>query len=376
MKKILYIDMGDYEYFQQLVKSARKYADVDVITKYYSSEEHSQEFFYKYSNSIKNYKLKKIIKGLEYIVGWIKTMNYIKGKEFDVVHIHWALVPRVDSFFWKQLKKRKHRIVYTAHDVIPHIYDEKLILLQKDLYNLADKVIVHGEFCKNELLSTFHLSEEKIFIQYHGVYEKKEILVSSEVYEKHKELLKKTANKKCVFGFLGQINEYKGIDLLEKVWEHYANREDILLIVAGKTIDAYADKFENIKERLKTYKNVYLYNEYYSEEEEVLFNSVIDIVTLPYRSASMSGVLFSATKYDKTVMVTQVGCLGEYIHGIENDCYIVEPNCDEIKKGIDAAIEDSNIKGLIENKGKHFSNYFYQKYDWNTIIRTLIEKCY
>lgn len=375
-KKILLIDTSDSEYHKMLLHEMRKYLDVTSVSKYYSSDENAYKYFFPLSEKMKRGKIRKIIRGFEYIWGYIRTLTLVKTNKFDAIHIQWALIPKVDFFFFKRLRKYTEKIIYTAHDVIPHVSDKKSIRQNAKLYNLTDNLIVHGEYCVDEINKYYPEVKGKIIIQHHGVYEKKNITISDRIYKKHELLLNVTKSKKIVLGFLGQINEYKGIDVLIDAWSKYKLCNDIALIIAGKTIDTYKCEFKKIEYKIKEMHNIYFYNDWFDDEEEELFYSICDIIILPYKTASMSGVVFSAAKHSKTVISTTVGCLKEYLVPAADYVYFTKPNAVSIQKIIDNLLTQDNIDKLLEQKGICFGKFIYENYSWKKIVKQLIYDCY
>ena len=75
--KVLLIDVSDIEYFRSLSKALKKQCDVDIVSKYYSSERDAKHFFYKFSEKMHGGKFRNILRGIEYIIGWLRTYVYI-----------------------------------------------------------------------------------------------------------------------------------------------------------------------------------------------------------------------------------------------------------------------------------------------------------
>ena len=375
MKRVLFIDFGDLEYFQQLAYVMSKHCEVIVVSKYSSSQTGALEFFYKFSSNIENVKLRKIVRGIEYIIGYIRTINFLKKNNVDIVHIQWSMLPYIDRIMWKRIKLYTNKLIYTAHDVIPHNYYENFVKKYKKLYAIPDRIIIHGDYCKNEVKKYFPEYLGKTYIQYHGVYMKKKNNVSENTINKHISFIKSIDNKKIIISLIGQINEYKGIDILTDAWEKFKNNNNLFLLIAGQTVDSYKKDFIGYKKKLESYENVYIYNNRFSEEEEELFYSYTDISILPYKSASMSGVLFTSAKHDKTVISTRVGCLNEYLNYTDN-CITCEPNIMSIQKAIDDIIKDGNAKITYAEMGKKFSNDIYRNFSWDKIVNDLVDNCY
>ena len=156
--------------------------------------------------------------------------------------------------------------------------------------------------------------------------------------------------------FFGIIREYKGLDILLEAFNHeYFKQNGIKLIVAG---EFYSDikKYEEILDKNNLTDSVIIHNKFVPDEDVSSYFSISDILVLPYRSATQSGVTQVGFYYDKPMLVTNVGGLGELID--ENIGYIVEPTAKDIQKGLlnfyQEKKKDSFSKNVAEKK-KMFS---------------------
>lgn len=371
--KVLLIDQSDIPYFRMFSKYGMENMNMTVVSRYGSSNPNALQYFYKFSKNMRKGKKRNIVRGIEYIIAYLRIFHLIKKEKFKVIHVQWAVIPKIDIIIFKILKKNTDKLVYTAHDVIPHIKSDKQLKLNEKLYRIPDRVIVHGEFCKKEVEAYYPEILDKVYIQYHGVEDKEEVHVSQDTIKKHSCLFDLSKDK-IVFGFLGQINKYKGIDILIDSWKKVSN-PNACLVIAGKTIDEYKNEFDSVLSQIKKYKNIYIYNSFFTDEEEEMFYSLCDVIVLPYRTASMSGVLFTAAKYGKTILTTDVGCIIEYLNHCQDYVFITTPDVDGISiqlKNIIEKLHKNNLKAL----GKEFSRIVYEYYDWNKIIKKVKEECY
>lgn len=373
MKKIVVIDVGDIMYSRYFDSSIQRLTDAAVITKYSSVNNTALKYFYRYSESMRLGVKRNLIRGFEYILGYYRCLSYIKHSHPDVVHIQWALVPPVDFFFWRKIKKYTKKLVFTAHDVLPHDMSAGRIKWNRILYNIPDTIVVHGEYCKSELRNFYPDVKTKVYIQKHGVFEKKDSYVNDSMRKKHRPLLKAVEEGKIIISFIGQICDYKGLDLLADAWKKI-DSENLFLLVAGKTMNDFSYQMGKIRQELSDFRNCYIYNDRFSDEEENLFYGSSDVIILPYKAASMSGVIFSAAQYDKTVLSTKVGCLGEYLNDAEDYTYTCEPTSESVFRSL--VMISKEPKSQLTNMGRLFSEYIYRRYSWEKIIKSLISEVY
>jgi D-inositol-3-phosphate glycosyltransferase len=112
--------------------------------------------------------------------------------------------------------------------------------------------------------------------------------------------------------FFGYIRHYKGLDTLLTAWPRVRARREVTLVVAG---EFYEDRAPTLRliEAAGGERAVRLLGRYIPDEEvEALFKAA-DLVVLPYRSATQSGVTHVAYALGAPVLTTDVGGLSETV---------------------------------------------------------------
>lgn len=366
---------GTTNYCNGLADALCEEVDLTVVVRDNFKAEKEEKYlvkrWFKLSEKGKN---DKLLKGLKYIVGYLKTLNLVYKQKFDIVHIQWLLKYPIDIFFLKKIKKKCPCIIYTAHNVLPHIAGGNYKKYLKEIYTLVDKIIVHGNGAKQELIDTFPELDlkKKIFIQYHG----------ANICNSHKSHCKENQEILCKLRkytgkhilYLGVIFDNKGVDRLFDFWVKYSMKfpEDIL-IVAGK-ISERTNEYDILERKFNSITNSIYLPEKISEELHDFLYEDADIVVLPYRHASMSGVVFDAARFSKAIFTTNVGCIPEYLeNGI--DSIIVENNEDDIERKLRVVLQSIG-KEQLKCMGENLHNNIYKKYNWDIITKNLIDDCY
>lgn len=163
--------------------------------------------------------------------------------------------------------------------------------------------------------------------------------------------------------FFGLVRAYKGLDLLlEAMAELKDELPNLNLLIAG---EFYEDeqKYRSMIERLKIEDRVIVRNEFIADEELKYYFGASSLVTQPYKSATQSGVTQVAFHFEKPILVTNVGGLGEIVHDGKMG-YAVEPTA----AAIAAAIRDY----YQENRQEAFTQYLKQekvKYGWDKMTK-------
>ncbi len=247
-------------------------------------------------------------KVLSYCCSLFKILLLIQKRRPSVMHIQWLRMAFVDSWFYLLLRKIfRIKIVFTAHNLLPHDSGERYKGIYQKFYKRIDAIIVHDFNSKNELIEKFEIEFEKITVIKHGVLS---FDLSEEKVEKEKKSILEEYGitpKQLVFSSLGIQGYYKGTDTLIKVWTNCTKLHDnpsCKLIIAGRcgVLDI---------ESLEAFTNVIVENKYLSDERLMAFLKISDVILLPYRTISQSGVLLSAIGIKTPFLVSNIGGLAE-----------------------------------------------------------------
>jgi glycosyltransferase involved in cell wall biosynthesis len=110
--------------------------------------------------------------------------------------------------------------------------------------------------------------------------------------------------------FFGYVRHYKGLDTLLEAWPAVRARRPATLVVAG---EFYEDAAPYQRLASAAGDSVRMLSRYVPDDEvEALFKAA-DVVVLPYRSATQSGVTHVAYALGAPVITTDVGGLGETV---------------------------------------------------------------
>jgi glycosyltransferase involved in cell wall biosynthesis len=122
--------------------------------------------------------------------------------------------------------------------------------------------------------------------------------------------------------FFGYVRRYKGLDTLLEAWPLVRARRPVTLVVAGEFYEDPAP-YRGLAAAAGGEPGVRLLERYIPDEEvEALFKAA-DVVVLPYRSATQSGVTHVAYALGCPVITTGVGGLGETVR--EGETGLVVP---------------------------------------------------
>ena len=362
------------EYLNGLIYGVSKDVNLTVVTNYFficrtESSFDLRKVFFKHSEKMKNGISRKIIRGFEYYWAYKRILRILKEKQFDVIHVNWFLNYKQDAMFVKRIKnKTKLKIIYTAHNVLPHDRGEKSIAAVGKIYKLVDVIILHGEAIKQEFCSYFPDYAYKTFVQKHGAnispntqFDEKRINpIITSFFEKNLR----------VFISFGALFYNKGVDRIAKYWINH--KPDALLIIAGRQVYNYRE-FESLKEELRTTQNVLFVDGFVDDNTLNYLITRSDIIVLPYRHASMSGVVFTAADFKKTILFTDCGAIKEYLQpGIDS----IACENDDIAFYKKLSFVLSLSKEEMAKMGESLCQHIEESCNWEMIGKVLVTQVY
>ena len=288
---------------------------------------------------------------------WLKVFGLIKkNRPALIIFNYWMpfFAPCYGAIGWLIKKFTKIKILYICHNIIPHERWPGDLFLTKFAFSTVDYFIVQSAIVANELLSLFPEAKYKHIA--HPIY-----YIFGEMMPKEEARKKLQLTTQQVILFFGFVRAYKGLDLLLKAVPLIKPTLDVKLLVVG---EFYEDKtkYLDLINHLGIFREVVIYSDFIPNEEVGLFFSAADVVVLPYKSATQSGIVQVAYHFNKPCIVTDVGGLGEVV--IDNKTGFVVPpeNPDEIAQAV--------LRFYEKNKEKEFSANIEiekKKYSWDNI---------
>lgn len=118
-------------------------------------------------------------------------------------------------------------------------------------------------------------------------------------------------------------------------------------------------------------KNVTIINRFLLDEEMAYLNDISDVVLLPYKSASQSGIIPTSFLFGNPVIATKVGALKDNIIDGHNGI-LVEP--DDVNGFSEAMLHVIESAGLLMSLKNGVSQYGENDdYDWNIIAKRTLD---
>ena len=166
--------------------------------------------------------------------------------------------------------------------------------------------------------------------------------------------------------FFGLIRHYKGLDLLlEAFGKSTHTREKYHLLIAG---EFYEDKapYEQLIRQYGLEERVHLHDYFIPDEKVKYYFSAADLITQTYRTATQSGISQLAFHFEKPMLVTNVGGLGEIIHHQQSGL-VATPDSESIMQNLELFSSYDNpelFREAIREEKK--------KYSWEAFTEVLL----
>ena len=267
---------------------------------------------WQYSENI----VKRLVKVVEGLLNYVFTCIKVACEKPDVLHLQW--LPFMEVVGWEipilRCLKRlspKTRLVLTIHNIYPHnmsdernkVYNERF----RKACSLFDAFIVHTKISKSDVIREFGLNADKVHVCCHGVFEPKGITISSE-YRKD--------GKLHILQFGGQ-SYYKGTDLLVDAvcGLDEERKKRIETHIVGGISQSFLDELKS-----KDADSIITWKAYFLSDEELYQEiNAADLIVLPYRAISQSGVLLLSIFFGKQIICSDLPSFKETMQGDEGD---------------------------------------------------------
>jgi glycosyltransferase involved in cell wall biosynthesis len=112
--------------------------------------------------------------------------------------------------------------------------------------------------------------------------------------------------------FFGLIRRYKGLADLLRAMPRILRERDCTLLVVGEFYERRV-RYDALLVELGIGKRVRILDRYVPNEEVNVYFSAADVVVVPYRAATQSGVVALAQQFHRPVVVSRVGSLPDMI---------------------------------------------------------------
>jgi glycosyltransferase involved in cell wall biosynthesis len=243
---------------------------------------------------------------------WIAAAATIRRESPDLVVFQWwhPITALCSWYVARRARRAGARVIFVCHNAWPH---ERFPFAQRLTHlalRTADSLVALSDAVASELRRL--LPEVPVSVIPHPPFSVLGQAANSSPGH-WRQRIGAPPGAKIVL-FFGNIRSYKGLRDLIDAFPRVAASANAVLVVAGTFLESIADYRARIDE-LGLGDSVRLFDGYVPNEEVAPLFELADLVVLPYRAASQSGVLPLAATFCKPVVATATGGLPDALAG-------------------------------------------------------------
>ena len=273
-------------------------------------------------------------------------------KRFDVLHFQWLPFLEVVGVEYYVLRFYKFltphaKFLLTIHNLYPHDMSEANKALYKERFRkvvpLFDKFIVHTNISKTEALREFGIRDERIEVVHHGVFVPNDFVPSKRGIG---------ADGKWNIIMYGNQSWYKGTDVFVEALSLIpaSLQSRIRATICGKISPDFLHKLKEIE----THIPISWLPGFVEDKELYRMIDNADMIVLPYRAISQSGVLLLALYFRRVIVTSDLPSFRETLSPFPDELFSENENprnlanliCRYVNGEIDLAKHIEAIEGL------------------------------
>ena len=228
----------------------------------------------------------------------------------DVVHLH--CTNQIALAYLILLRLTGLPVAVTAHVVTAHERTRVQDAVHRGIHRLSQLIIAHSEFDRRRLIDEVGIDPGRVTVIAHGEYGFFGADADPVPPDAARRRLGLEPGDEVAL-FFGYIREYKGLDVLLDAWPAVATaRPAARLVVAGDPVRLDTARRDALLAAATRVDAVHRFG-YVPFSEVTGYLAAADVLVLPYRHVSQSGVLFLALAHGLPVVATRVGALPEVL---------------------------------------------------------------
>ncbi|MFA5100225.1 MAG: glycosyltransferase family 4 protein [Candidatus Omnitrophota bacterium] len=315
--------------------------------------------------------IKRPLNGRAYLPALLRVLRVVSEYKPHVVHVQTMLTARRDWLVFLIARICGVKVVFTAHNVLPHEDREKNALCMRSVFKIiyasSQRIIVHSRFSLDKLTALFRIGRDKVRVIPHGNY----LFFRTEQMSKDRARrgLGLGIGRKIVLQF-GALREYKGLDILLEAFAKVRERDPAaLLLIVGKPINLDPGSIIEKARAMGMENDVVLKAEYIPVEQMAMYFFAADVVVFPYKEIDMSGSLQLAYAFAKPVVCASSGGLPEVVKEGKNGLLVRPNDSSGLAEGLSRLLADED---LIRKMGEESLRLAKEEFSWERIAASTI----
>ena len=326
---------------------------------------------YSAENAPENLNVRRVLNSCNPL-NWLKVGKQIRKAAPDLlICCYWMafFAPAYGLISRIARRNGKTKAIALVHNMMPHepsvldkLFAPYFVASQDGFVALSDSVLKDIEKIESSSLSSQLSIKPKAFSP-HPIYDHYGERMTKEEACKALGL----DPKKNYMLFFGLVRAYKGLDLLLDAFAQIKDQlPSLQLIIAGEFYEN-EDKYRAQITANGLDERVILRNEFIPDADLRKYFGAADLIVQPYKSATQSGVTQVAFHFEKPMLVTNVGGLGEIVHDHQMG-YACEPSAE--------AIAEDLLDYFTNNRQEDYTSYLQKekiKYAWSNMTAAFLK---
>ena len=322
-------------------------------------------------------RLRRAVRGMQYIYEWLRLVRYLRQEKPDVImfgEMRFAFEAR----FLRMLRASGLKLADIVHDVQTYdvsrgsaaIVQESQAHLARynALYNLFSALFIHSRSNYELFLDLYNVPPERVHQIEHATSELMLEVPQQYTADELKHKLGIPAGK-AVVTFFGTVTKYKGVEDLIQAFPAVVKATGAQLLIAGyPTKDIDSDELRELAKELGIADSVSWFLDYVPNEWVATVMELSDVIVLPYRAITQSGVLQIAYACGKPVVVTRVGGLPDIVEAGKSGLIAEAGNPESLVSAITGVILDPE---KAHQMGEYAHELSETRYSWRTVAETI-----
>ena len=253
-------------------------------------------------------------------------------------------------------KSPSTKLISLCDNILPHERTPMGNFFTNYLFQKLDGHLVQSSQTEGEL---HEIIKTPIFEKrYHPVYD-----TFPEKIDKNTAKKKLGLKAENIILYFGIIRDYKGFDILLKAIAELKKRNTDFHLLAGGECYGNDEKYNKLISDLGISNYITWHNRYIPDSEVTDYFSAADVVALPYRTASQSGITQIAYFDNLPVIATNVGGLPEIVDEGKSGFIISPENPEELAVVLVENLDNSTFFGMSK-----YITTFKEKFSWEYFV--------
>jgi glycosyltransferase involved in cell wall biosynthesis len=300
------------------------------------------------------------VRSLEAGLDALRVARFGRRLRPDVIHFHSTNTSAL--VYLTRLRRLGIPIVATAHVVTPHERIRFQDAIYRRIHLLSHLRIAHSEADRRRLQEEFDIGPESVAVIPHGEYGFFDAGPEPSDRDSARQSLGLSARDKVAL-FFGYIREYKGLDVLLEAWPRVVRElPDARLVIAGDAGRLPESRRRELLDRASRCGAICRF-EYIPFSDVARYFRAADVLAMPYRRISQSGVLYLALSLGVPVVATNVGALPEVLRDGESALLVPPDSPPDLARALERSLKDVELRRRLAEGGRQVA----ESHSWPAI---------